>query len=225
MPNPVFPQSRPAVGADLLAALAPDPQRGFWARLQGAAGALGRLDRDRVGVGRRDRGDDPRRHLAGAEGAAHQGGARRGARAGGRTHPRFPGGYERRCSARLARSDPRHRAEDERRRALVLDAADAGSAGGQSPSPRCPAHGADRCQGRCRAEPRGAAGTASRRLVGTEALRQSRGADAARPARLLPSLPGLRTLRAARHLPDGSGKGGRGLTPYPVARVSLSHVQ
>nr|WP_283536321.1 hypothetical protein [Methylorubrum extorquens] len=35
----------------------------------------------------------------------------------------------------------------------------------------------------------------------------------------------MRTLRAARHLPDGSGEEGRGLTLYPVARVSLSHVQ
>nr|WP_246687708.1 hypothetical protein [Methylorubrum extorquens] len=62
-------------------------------------------------------------------------------------------------------------------------------------------------------------------MVGAEALRQSRGADASRPARLLSSLAGLRTLRAARHLPDGSGEESCGLTPYPVARVSLFHVQ
>ncbi|MCY1642395.1 hypothetical protein OVA30_09780 [Methylorubrum sp. SL192] len=62
-------------------------------------------------------------------------------------------------------------------------------------------------------------------MVSAEALRQSRGADAARPARLLPPLAGLRTLRAARYLSDGSGEEGRGLTLYPVARVSLSHVQ
>ncbi|ACS40666.1 hypothetical protein MexAM1_META1p2914 [Methylorubrum extorquens AM1] len=62
-------------------------------------------------------------------------------------------------------------------------------------------------------------------MVGAEALRQSRGADAARSARLLPSLAGLRTLRAARHLPDGAGEESCGLTLYPVARVSLFHVQ
>lgn len=64
---------------------------------------------------------------------------------------------------------------------------------------------ADRLEGRCRAEPRGAACATPRRLVGAEALRQPRGADAARPARLLPPLPGLRTLRPARHLPDWTG--------------------
>ncbi|CAX25125.1 MAG: hypothetical protein MIN69_27050 [Methylorubrum extorquens] len=62
-------------------------------------------------------------------------------------------------------------------------------------------------------------------MVGAEALRQSRGADASRPARLLPSLAGLRSLRAARHLPDRSGEEGGRLTLYPVGRVSLFHVQ
>nr|WP_244413384.1 hypothetical protein [Methylorubrum extorquens] len=62
-------------------------------------------------------------------------------------------------------------------------------------------------------------------MVGAEALRQSRGADASRPARLLSSLAGLRTLRAARHLPDRSGEEGGGLTLYLVACICLSHVQ
>ncbi len=209
LPDPLFPRPRPGERAGLLAPVAPDPQRRVRPRLQGPAGALRRLGCARCRADRGGAGVDRRRDLAGIEGAADPGGLARGPRAGREPRSRIPARDAGRRGAGLARTDSRHRAEDQRGGAVVQRVADAGTPGRQPSSPRRPAHRTDRAQGRCRSLPRRLAGAAAGGVGRAKTLRQPRGADAARAALLLPPQPGLRDLRRARSLPHRTGPDGR----------------
>ncbi len=165
MPRGLFPQPRPFERTGVVPAVAPDAQRGFRQGVQGVARGVSGLGRRARRAHGRHPGNHLRRHMAGAEGAAHPADPARHHRATGRRPVAgLPCRHAGDGGAGVAGDAVRGRAEDQRRRPQLQHAAPSGPAGGQPPSPRRGPDRHDPGDAGGRSRPCRAVGAASRGL-------------------------------------------------------------